>query len=255
MTTCPSGVHYMHLVDHARAHVEDTYRRPWADRIMRALLRTCCPIRAASGPRLPPVVRRSARAGGHRVGGPHGRAEAAQGGPGAARLARMAQRALAMFGLMPSRLPNRSAYGRPQTFSTQPSRRKGRIALLQGCAQSVLGPQINEAAIRLLTRQGIEVVLARARRVAAHWCIIWTRASGARAGAPQYRRVEPRDRERARRDRHHGVGVRHDDQGLWLHAAQRPGLCRKGRARVGAGQDISEYLVSLDLGAPAAGVA
>ena len=32
MTTCPSGVHYMHLVDHARAHIEDTYRRPFVDR-------------------------------------------------------------------------------------------------------------------------------------------------------------------------------------------------------------------------------
>src|SRR5258705_10119905 len=43
MTTCPSGVHYMHLVDHARAHVEETYRRPWADRIMRALLASLLP--------------------------------------------------------------------------------------------------------------------------------------------------------------------------------------------------------------------
>src|SRR3954468_19818206 len=38
MTTCPSGVHYMHLVDHARAHIEQTYRRPLADRLLRALL-------------------------------------------------------------------------------------------------------------------------------------------------------------------------------------------------------------------------
>ena len=36
MTTCPSGVHYMHLVDHARAHIEKTYRRPLLDRLMRA---------------------------------------------------------------------------------------------------------------------------------------------------------------------------------------------------------------------------
>ena len=35
MTTCPSGVHYMHLVDHARAHIEETYRRPLADRLLR----------------------------------------------------------------------------------------------------------------------------------------------------------------------------------------------------------------------------
>ncbi|MBN8973833.1 MAG: 4Fe-4S dicluster domain-containing protein, partial [Rhizobiales bacterium] len=38
MTTCPSGVNYMHLVDHARAHIEQTYTRPLPDRIMRALL-------------------------------------------------------------------------------------------------------------------------------------------------------------------------------------------------------------------------
>src|SRR5687767_6698100 len=38
MTTCPSGVHYMHLVDHAREHIEKTYRRPWRDRWMRGLL-------------------------------------------------------------------------------------------------------------------------------------------------------------------------------------------------------------------------
>ena len=43
MTTCPSGVHYMHLVDHARAHIEQTYRRPLGDRILRALLARLMP--------------------------------------------------------------------------------------------------------------------------------------------------------------------------------------------------------------------
>src|SRR4029077_9372608 len=38
MTTCPSGVHYMHLVDHARVHIEETYRRPLIERLLRALL-------------------------------------------------------------------------------------------------------------------------------------------------------------------------------------------------------------------------
>src|SRR5213083_2531616 len=38
MTTCPAGVHYMHLVDHARVHIERTYRRPLRERTMRALL-------------------------------------------------------------------------------------------------------------------------------------------------------------------------------------------------------------------------
>src|SRR5215207_7514661 len=43
MTTCPSGVHYMHLVDHGRAYIEKTYRRPWHDRLMRGLLARVLP--------------------------------------------------------------------------------------------------------------------------------------------------------------------------------------------------------------------
>src|SRR5438034_1045359 len=43
MTTCPSGVHYMHLVDHARAHIENTYARPRIDRLLRALLARVLP--------------------------------------------------------------------------------------------------------------------------------------------------------------------------------------------------------------------
>src|SRR5579885_3155680 len=38
MTTCPSGVNYMHLVDHAREHIEKTYKRPPLDRAARAVL-------------------------------------------------------------------------------------------------------------------------------------------------------------------------------------------------------------------------
>src|SRR5438045_9648461 len=45
MTTCPSGVHYMHLVDHARVHIEETYRRPARDRLMRAVLAKVLPSR------------------------------------------------------------------------------------------------------------------------------------------------------------------------------------------------------------------
>src|ERR687890_257015 len=43
MTTCPSGVHYMHLVDHARSHIEKTYRRPPAERLLRKVLATVLP--------------------------------------------------------------------------------------------------------------------------------------------------------------------------------------------------------------------
>jgi glycolate oxidase iron-sulfur subunit len=53
MTTCPSGVHYMHLVDHARAYIEATYKRPWHDRLLRGCWPACCPIRTASAPPWP----------------------------------------------------------------------------------------------------------------------------------------------------------------------------------------------------------
>ncbi|MBN9559649.1 MAG: 4Fe-4S dicluster domain-containing protein, partial [Alphaproteobacteria bacterium] len=43
MTTCPSGVHYMHLVDHARTYIEQTYRRPWPERLLRSALDTILP--------------------------------------------------------------------------------------------------------------------------------------------------------------------------------------------------------------------
>ena len=38
MTTCPSGVNYMHLIDHGRSHIEKTYKRPLKDRVMRSFL-------------------------------------------------------------------------------------------------------------------------------------------------------------------------------------------------------------------------
>src|ERR1700720_2404301 len=52
MTTCPSGVNYMHLVDHARVHIERTYRRPLLDRLMRSLLAAILPNPGIMGPAL-----------------------------------------------------------------------------------------------------------------------------------------------------------------------------------------------------------
>src|SRR5687767_14262012 len=138
MTTCPSGVHYMHLVDHARAHVEETYSRPLGDRFLRAVLARVLPDRT--------LFRLSLRAGSV------GRLFAPLFGVlGLDRLA-------AMLRLVPSELPPSSEGGR-HVFPAQGARR-GRVALLQGCAQAVLAPSINEAAIRLLTRKGYEVVVA-----------------------------------------------------------------------------------------------
>ena len=44
MTTCPSGVHYMHLVDHGRAYIEQNFTRPWPERLIRRLLAALLPF-------------------------------------------------------------------------------------------------------------------------------------------------------------------------------------------------------------------
>ena len=135
MTTCPSSVNYMHLVDHARAHVEKTYRRPLADQLLRRMLGAVLPR---------PALLRVALA--------------------AARLARplaplMPARLRAMLELAPARLEGPSPLDRPQVFPAEGGTRM-RVALLAGCAQRVLEPRINEATIRLLTRLGCEVAIA-----------------------------------------------------------------------------------------------
>ena len=135
MTTCPSGVNYAHLVDHARIHIERTYRRPWMDRGLRWMLSRVLPY--------PGRFRLALRA---------------------ARLARplaglMPDRRLrVMLGMAPTRLPAPSLADRGQVFPADGMRR-GRVALMIGCAQRTLNTQINEATIRLLRRAGIEVVI------------------------------------------------------------------------------------------------
>jgi glycolate oxidase iron-sulfur subunit len=133
MTTCPSGVNYMHLVDHARRWIEQNYRRVWSERALRWLLGTVLPH--------PSRFRLALRAAA--VAKPVGRFL-----PG---------RLAPLFALAPALIPAASPTDRPQIFPAQGARRM-RVALLQGCVQRVLAPEINEATIRLLTRHGCEVV-------------------------------------------------------------------------------------------------
>ncbi|GBD42622.1 Lactate utilization protein A [bacterium HR40] len=134
MTTCPSGVHYMHLVDHARAWIELHHRRPLPERLLRTLLATVLPR---------PWLFRLALS--------------------AARLARPVAdlfpgRLAAMLELAPETRPAPSASRRLAVHRPEGARR-ARVALLAGCVQRVIAPSINDATIRLLQRLGAEVVV------------------------------------------------------------------------------------------------
>lgn len=136
MTTCPSGVNYMHLVDHARAYIEENYERPWPERLLRRFLGFVLPR---------PALFRLVLIAGF--------------------LARplaglMPARLRAMLRLVPASLPAASGVDQAQVFAANNARQR-RVTLLNGCAQQVVAPHINEATMRLLTRHGCDVVVAK----------------------------------------------------------------------------------------------
>jgi glycolate oxidase iron-sulfur subunit len=147
MTTCPSGVHYMHLVDQARVRIEKEYTRPLTERLLRAALAWVLPRPRLF--RLSMILARLARPLAAVLPAP----KAAAASPS------LLRRIKAMLALAPGTLPPRGAAG-GSVFPALGARR-GRVALLQGCAQQVLAPRINQAAINLLTRHGVEVVLVK----------------------------------------------------------------------------------------------
>ncbi|WP_137701228.1 glycolate oxidase subunit GlcF [Marimonas lutisalis] len=137
MTTCPSGVHYMHLVDHAREYIEERYKRPLGDRVLRWILARILPY---------PGRFRLALLGA-KIGRPFRRLV-----PDA--------RLRAMLEMAPKEIPPVSRNDDPQTFAAK-GERKMRVALMTGCAQKALNTDINDATIRLLRRLGCEVVVAK----------------------------------------------------------------------------------------------
>ena len=147
MTTCPSGVNYMHLVDQARLRIEKGYVRPFADRWLRQILAVVLPR--------PGLFRTAMRLA--RLGRPL--AALLPAAPVGSANASLLRRVKAMLSLAPSRLPAPGPSG-GSVFPAEGARR-GRVAILQGCAQQVLAPRINQAAINVLTRHGVEVVLVR----------------------------------------------------------------------------------------------
>ena len=232
MTTCPSGVDYMHLVDHARAHIQKTYRRPFADRFTRALAAFV----------LPHPARFRAALQGARLARPFTGLVARL--PGGNRLA-------AMLKLAPRNLPPPLPASRPGIFPAAGKRRK-RVAMLRGCAQSVLDPAINAAAIRLLTRRGVEVVQA-ANEVC---CGALTHHMGRSRDSHQQakRNIDAwiMEIEQGGLDAilvtTSGCGTTVKDYGFMLR--NDPAYADKAKRVSALARDITEYLETLDLGTP-----
>ncbi|MCX8500166.1 MAG: glycolate oxidase subunit GlcF [Alphaproteobacteria bacterium] len=136
-TTCPSEVDYMRLVDHARVHIEKTYRRPWLDRWKRSLLAATLPYPARVrrlfqfGIAMRPLLRWLPA-------------------PLVPRLVRVG------LGLLPVALPEPNPVAAAEEGAGREPRL--RVTILEGCAQSVLAPEINRAAASLLRKLGCAVL-------------------------------------------------------------------------------------------------
>ena len=232
MTTCPSGVHYMHLVDHAREHIEKTYKRPLFDRAIRAML-----ARVLTDPAL---FRLAAVAGW--VAKPLAPLLRALG------LKRMA----AMLRLTPGRRLAPPAERTGKVHAALGPRR-GRVALLSGCIGPELSPSTNEAAIRLLNRTGIEVVVAAGEACCGSLVHHMGREQQALAMARNNIDAWTRELEGTGLDAIlitvSGCGTAVKDYGFMLRTD--PAYAVKAARIAALAKDVSEYLATLNIQAAA----
>jgi glycolate oxidase iron-sulfur subunit len=223
MTTCPSGVHYMHLVDQARVHIEETYHRPLLDRLMRGFLASVMPH---------PRRLRAAMVAGV-VAKPFAPLLAALGLKQLAAAARLA----------PMRNPG--AMTEPGVYPARGARR-ARVALLAGCANEALAPRINEATIRLLNRHGVEVVVAADSACCGSLEHHLGREPGAvakaRANIDAWSRLENLD---AILITISGCGTTVKDYGFMLRTD--PAYADKAARVSSLARDVSEYLAGLGI--------
>jgi len=228
-TTCPSGVDYMHLIDHARVHIENTYKRPLMDRLTRNVLAAVLPY--------PGRFRMALHL-----------ASLARPLKGALKRIPALKPFAAMLDLAPRTVPAPSAFAKPGRHEPQAERR-GRVAILTGCAQPVLDPGINEATIRLLTRLGVEVIVPQGEVCCGSLVHHMGREEQALAAARANVGVWMREIEAGGLDAiiitASGCGTTIKDYGHMLRLD--PAYAEKA-ARVSAlAKDITEYLASLDL--------
>ena len=228
MTTCPSGVNYMHLVDHARERVEQTYKRPLTDRFMRGLLARVL---------VDPALFRLAVVAGL-IARPLAPVLDLLG------LHRMA----AMLRLTPRRRPAPPVDRVGKIYPAEGTRR-GRVALLSGCINPVMAPSTNEAAIRLLNRHGIEVVVAAGEACCGSLAHHMGREDEALARARNNIDAWTREFDGAGLDAIlvtvSGCGTTLKDYGFMLR--NDPDYASKAAHVSARARDITEYLATLDL--------
>ncbi len=226
-TTCPSGVDYMHLVDHARVHIEKTYRRPLMDRLIRSLLAAVLPY--------PGRFRLALKLA--KIGRPFA--------PLLRKVSALKPLA-AMLDLAPNAAPPRA--DRPSVQASVAGRR-GRVAILTGCAQPVLDPAINEATVRLLTRLGIEVVAPKGEGCCGALVHHMGREEQALAFARRNVDVWMREVEDGGLDAiiitASGCGTTIKDYGHMLRLD--PAYAKKAERVSALAKDITEYLATLEL--------
>ncbi|MFT6103794.1 MAG: glycolate oxidase iron-sulfur subunit [Paracoccaceae bacterium] len=229
MTTCPSGVNYMHLVDHAREYIEQTYKRPFSDRALRWILARILPypmrfrvalLLAKIGRPLAPFM------------------------PDA--------RLRAMLEMAPKTIPPVSRNDDPQTFGAQTPRRK-RVVLMTGCAQKALNTDINDATIRLLTRLGCDVVIPEGQGCCGALTHHMGKTEESHATAAKNIRAWHKEMQGDGLDaiviNTSGCGTTVKDYG---HMFRNEPLAKEAQSVSAIAKDISEVLIDLDIpqGAP-----
>ena len=231
MTTCPSGVDYMHLVDLARTHIEETGARPLKERLLRRLLAFVVPY--------PDRFRLAVKL-------------SALGRPFVPLMQRMGLKELAaMIDLAPRSLPRSPKYDGPGNAEPTTDRR-ARVILLAGCAQQVLRPAINDATIRLLGRAGVQVTVS----AGAGCCGALTHHMGKEHEALQAmrRNVDAWSKEIAKEPidaiiiNASGCGTTVKDYGYMLRGD--PQYAARAAQISALTRDVTEFVSNYDLGAP-----
>ncbi len=220
MTTCPSGVNYMHLVDHTREHIEQTYRRPLFERLLRNALAFIMPR--------PKLFRFALMA---------------------TRLAKFATplsagRIKAMLDLAPAHVPRPTSMGAPGIYPATGTH-KGCVALLQGCVQSVLAPEINATTIKLLNHLGYDVVVTAGEACCGSLTHHMGKEQDAKARAQRTIDQWVATDVEAIIITASGCGTMVKDYGFMFR--DEPTYAEKAKAISAKARDITEFLTTLDL--------